>query len=250
MRSSPEHASQQSPSAPVRQGSVLPREKASKAKPVALPGVAHGALSAGHIAHRDVLPATPGARQSRRRTRSLEEEIAIARAEGWQAGYEAGQEAARKDVDEHQAGLVRRAVEALSQAAGAVAAGRASALAVAERDAAELAFELTRELVGRELSAAKVPGIDAVQRALALAVPGTEVKVHLHPEDARAFEQLNVWPDLSLVAPDCMIEVRPDRDVERGGCVVEAGACRIDAQIGPAMERVRRVLLGSGAEAS
>jgi len=42
--------------------------------------------------------------------------------------------------------------------------------------------------------------------------------------------------------PEASVHVIADPSVEAGGCVVEAGPCRIDAQIGPAIERARALL--------
>ena len=68
---------------------------------------------------------------------------------------------------------------------------------------------------------------------------------------ARAIEV--VHPDDARVARDVLaddhhwqnaVEVVGDLRVEPGGCVLEGGECHIDAQIGPALDRVRAALLG------
>ena len=47
------------------------------------------------------------------------------------------------------------------------------------------------------------------------------------------------WPDAHRLT----ITVVADPTVERGGCVMTAGPTRIDAQIQPALDRVRQILL-------
>jgi flagellar assembly protein FliH len=42
--------------------------------------------------------------------------------------------------------------------------------------------------------------------------------------------------------PGGSVTVVPDSSVEIGGCIVEAGNRTIDAQLGPALERLREVL--------
>ena len=48
-------------------------------------------------------------------------------------------------------------------------------------------------------------------------------------------------PDLAQYRP---VEIVADHGIERGGCVLEVGACSVDAQITPALARVREVLKG------
>jgi flagellar assembly protein FliH len=51
---------------------------------------------------------------------------------------------------------------------------------------------------------------------------------------------------------DASVKVVHDPAIEIGGCVVEAGPCRIDAQVGPAMERARALIdsVGQGSRGS
>ena len=68
-------------------------------------------------------------------------------------------------------------------------------------------------------------------RALALAPAGDAV-VRLHPDDI-ATAGGDFARDLTILA---------DPTVEPGGCIVEIGACTIDAQISTALDRVREAL--------
>ena len=49
-------------------------------------------------------------------------------------------------------------------------------------------------------------------------------------------------PELTALVPDRQVRVVPDEGVEPGGCVVDAGPCHVDAQIGPALARARQLL--------
>jgi flagellar assembly protein FliH len=132
---------------------------------------------------------------------------------------------------------VRRGAEALRQASAALKAGRANAIAVVERDAASLAVELTRTLVDHELSVSDDEISATVRRALRLTAPGEDLVVRLHPDEVVGAEVLQP------LVTDCKITVVGDADVEPGGCVIDAGPCRIDAQIEPALARVKLALL-------
>jgi flagellar assembly protein FliH len=95
---------------------------------------------------------------------------------------------------------------------------------------------LVGDLLGRELAMASSPGLDALQRALTLCPSDVPVVVRLHPDD------LAEVPPEALAQLPASVTVRPDDAVERAGALAEAGTQRVDAQLGPALERVREVL--------
>ncbi len=173
---------------------------------------------------------------------SAAEQLEEARRQAFDEGYRAGAEEARLSAESAKAEAVRRGAEALRQAAAAMAAGRANAVAVAEQDATTLAIELTRTLVDHELSVSDDEVSATVRRALALTSPGEELVVRLHPDELVDAEVL------APLVPDCTLSVVGDATIDRGGCVVDAGPCRIDAQIEPALDRVRSVLAGRAPE--
>jgi flagellar assembly protein FliH len=153
---------------------------------------------------------------------------------GYQAGYEEGLAAGRAAAAaEGRAAALRleQATAAVSAAAAALARRQALELAGLEDAIAAAAFELAAAVVGRELALSVSPGADALARALALAPSGVTAVARLHPDDA------------ALVSAPDSVRVLPDPAVEPGGCVLEAGDCRIDAQLGPALARARAALL-------
>jgi flagellar assembly protein FliH len=166
---------------------------------------------------------------------------------GWAQGRRAAEEAAQREAAiaaaeraefaaRSQASLVS-ALRALTAAADALE-GRAVAPA-AELSAAVVAtsFELAQALIGRELTLATEPGIDAIRRALPLAPENRPVTARLHPDDASAARSAlptaNLGREVLIVA---------DPSIEPGGAVVDCDATRVDAQLGPALDRVREVL--------
>ena len=220
------------------EGALLPPERARGARRVGR--VLRGAAVEG------ALPAVLGvdpevARRAKDPGPSPAERLEEVRRQAFDEGYQAGVEAARREAEAAKAEAVRRGAEALRQAAAAMAAGRANAIAVAQQDATALAIELTRTLVDHELSVSEDEVSATVRRALALTSPGEALVVRLHPDEVVAAETL------APLVPDCTVTVVADATVERGGCVVDAGPCRIDAQIEPALDRVRSLLASRGA---
>jgi len=162
--------------------------------------------------------------------------FASARASGFQEGFAAGLADAAAGDEAAISARISRLSEALVAAAEAASTLRAEAVSRAEREAVELAFELAEALLGREVSLRPTLSLEAVTRAVTLVPKGEDLIVRLHPGDVITPEELH-----ALVA-DTSVKVIHAPEVELGGCVVEAGPCRIDAQVGPAMERARALI--------
>jgi len=186
--------------------------------------------------------------------RAAEAAAEQARAEGWEQGREAGrlaglaaaQEAAEAAArarraqeqaqDEECRRRVHSAVDALTAAAAVLEAAEAPARTELERAAGRLAVDVAEQLVGHHLTVGDCGARDAVASALRLAPDDVAVTVHVHPDDAEVLQ--TSWPEAAGRA----VAVVGDPTVERGGCVVDAGMRRIDAQHGAALTRMREVL--------
>lgn len=166
---------------------------------------------------------------------------------GWAQGRRAAEEAAQREAlltEVERAEYAARAANELTCALRALSAAadalEGRAVTPAEALGAEIvagAFELARALLGRELTLATDPGMDAIRRALALAPENRPVTARLHPDDASVARAGLATADLGR---DVLIVADPT--IERGGAVVDCDATRVDAQLGPALERVREVL--------
>lgn len=176
---------------------------------------------------------------------------AAAQAEGYARGWAEG----RRSADAAaalEAEAVAAAIAATESAAAASLASALSALSLAAASlearavvpASELsaavvagAFELAQALLGRELALAADPGLDAIRRALVLLPENRPVTARLNPDDASVTRS-----GLSTAALGRDVLIVADPAVEPGGAIVECDSSRVDAQLGPALERVREVL--------
>jgi len=122
---------------------------------------------------------------------------------------------------------------ALADAADDLRDRQALELCGLEDALARAAVDLAAAVIGRELEIAASPGADALARALALVPAGSVALARLHPADAA-----------HLADAPSGLSIIPDPAVEPGGCILEVGDSRIDAQLGPALDRVRSALLG------
>lgn len=167
-----------------------------------------------------------------------------ARRAGFEAGYEAGMALADAEVeamvDHHRRARDRflRGAFALETGFDELQAKDRVTLEAIEQDVLELAFAIATEVIGRELTVTTEPVRDAIARAIRL-TPDRGVPVAIvHPDDARAAREMLSNDSRWQGTVDVVGDVR----IEPGGCVLEVGECRIDAQIGPAIERMRAAL--------
>lgn len=166
-----------------------------------------------------------------------------ARGAGWEQGVREGREAARREAAEQLVDITRRrqqewarTLDALAVSTAALDARQGPDLDDIESRVARMAVEIAEVLLGRHLELGSWQALDAVRRALALAPRQSAAIVRLHPDSAQGL------PDISGAMPGGSVTIVPDPSVEIGGCVVEAGNRTIDAQLGPALQRLREVL--------
>jgi flagellar assembly protein FliH len=190
-------------------------------------------------------PALPPLAALRDRADEAAECRALMREDGFAAGYQAGLDAAAhhiaSELADHRSAAERLQAAAMAFEAAARDLSRQDAVALAdvEREAIELAVALAEELVGYELTSVDEPVRDALTRAAALLPDRGTPVIRVHPADeattvdATASSVLTWGGEVSIVA---------DPSVERGGCVVDVGPCRIDAQLASAIGRMRATL--------
>lgn len=168
--------------------------------------------------------------------------------EGYAAGLADGRAAAAVEAAAYEETLRRAAADAARVADERLALGLAAltaavarldavadeALTVSTEAVTGLALDLAGLVVGRLVEHDPMLGADAVRRALtALPVTDADVPVLLrvHPDDLSAAAGAEL--------PGRHVRVVADPDVDRGSCLAEAGASRVDARLGSALERLR-----------
>jgi flagellar assembly protein FliH len=154
--------------------------------------------------------------------RAAEEAAAVRR--------EADAERARR-ATEHQA-----AMAALDTAVDAMRTRVTETVEALAGQTVDVALELTRAILGREVITATDPGGDALRRALSLVDPQVSATVRLHPADRAALDP--------TVLEGREVAVVADPTLERGDAVAETADTLVDATIAAALERVREVLAG------
>ncbi len=170
-----------------------------------------------------------------------DEESSEAARQGYEDGYAGGLakaalEAAATREEEHK--RVELALAAVSKALASVQEADSLLRSELGTTVPKVAFALLEELLGRELELSANPGREAVARALALVESSQHATIRLNPRD---IELLGDIGDLTFGHEASVIA---DPGVEPGGALVDVGGATVDAQVGTALERVRKVLLG------
>jgi len=163
-----------------------------------------------------------------RARRALDPEAAEreARERGYADGHAAGIEAAKR---EHQAAMAElgKRVQEMDGLLALLARPLAALDREVERQLAQLAGAIARQLVRRELKAHPDEIIAVIRETVALLpVTAREVRVHLHPEDAALVRQL-----LSETSGERAWAIAEDPIIARGGCRVTSQSSMIDAQL-------------------
>ncbi|GCD89539.1 FliH/SctL family protein [Nocardioides sp. LS1] len=187
----------------------------------------------------EITEAALGGLAERARSAAQAQGYATGWGEGRREAEAAAAEAARETEERLRRAEERRedehaaAMDALVRAAEHLYAATKEICDRIGDQATDLAFEVTRALLARELDASHDPGRDVVRRVVAAL-----------PEDAVARVRLNpgIAPAAAADLAPYGVRVLPDADLELGDAVVETDDTVVDLRITSALERLREVL--------
>lgn len=162
---------------------------------------------------------------------------------GFQEGREAGLTSGRAEVEaaindhRHNAERLDALSRALEQALAQTQQREADAIALIEDAVVELSVQIAESLVHREITDHGAV-IDVIRHCLELCA-GDDAVARVHPDDLACAAEARTS---GLIEESSEVRLVADAGVARGGCIVDAGAARLDAQIAPAIERIRTAL--------
>lgn len=172
-------------------------------------------------------------------TRNPTQRQAAEHKRGYEEGYQEGLAKARADVvaaTDESSRRVRNALAALSEAVASFDSRETVALGDVEDAIVAGAFALARSILQRELITATDPGGDALARALQLAPDRGDVIAYLHPDDIATLNMDRI------TSPTRTVQLVANPSIELGGCIVEVGNLRIDAQLSSALQHAARAM--------
>jgi flagellar assembly protein FliH len=214
--------------------SVIPPEVPEDlldADPVA-PGVGLPAEEAGEEAERVLIAARVEAQRileaARNQARALEEGAR-------RAGREEGLRAGRREASEE----VERAVRLLTAMAERVEQERMRLLERIRLLLPDLAVEIARRVIQREVSVDRTFIAGVVEDALHQVSGHERILLYVNPEDLAAVEALR--PDWAASCSGS-VTVLADPSVDPGGCLVESVEGLVDARVATKLEEIRERL--------
>ncbi len=118
---------------------------------------------------------------------------------------------------------------------------RDQALASVERDLLRLAVKIAEKILGRELKSDRKAIIDIVANALRQARRNEMITVRVNPADLPVIEEHG--QRLERAGREQFLDIVPDPQVAKGGCVIESESGAIDAQLETQLRVLERALL-------
>lgn len=206
---------------------VISGEQAGKAETWRVPDVAESTLDAtGH--HK-----TSGSLLTAERLALIEEE---ARNEGYQHGKKEG---LQKGLADGRA-MINERLATLDMVINALQHPLNNLDDLVENDLVELVFSIARQLIRREINTQPDQIIAVIRDSLAVLPTGArDIKVFLHPEDARLAREL-----MSLSDQEQVWKIVEDPSLTRGGCKVQTEQSRVDSTVESRLNEVIASVLG------
>lgn len=162
---------------------------------------------------------------------------AEARRSGYEAGYAEGLAQAARELE------VPRAT--FAAAVDAIQAARDDVSETVERHAVELALAIAERVVGAALDVQPDLVCNVVASALRRVVERDRLAVDVNPEDVPL---VRAWLESQSEVAVATVEVRDERRVARGGCVVRTAEGEVDARVSEQLARAGEVLREALAE--
>lgn len=192
-----------------------------------------------------VLKAGQGAERWPRRRISAAEWMGAEAAEALIASAEAEAEAVRRSAGEVRAAARQEGWAEGRREAGVELAGRLEALAEAqarwlaraEVEALDLAVEMARRIIGRELHGDPAAATEGAAAALRAAGRRRALRVRLHPDGVASFRERST--SLAEATAGAALEVVADPALAPGDVVVETEAGQVDGRIASRLEGLR-----------
>jgi flagellar assembly protein FliH len=157
--------------------------------------------------------------------------------EAYQKAFAAGQQSGLQMAEKKTEIVVKRFANSLEE----VAKLREKLIKAAERDLVELAIEIAKKLVHREVKIDEKIITTLVRVALERLAVKNGITVTVNPLDAKILsEELQ-----DLVGDEGSVQLKTDEDLRRGDCLVESEYGSIDARISEQFKEIEEGLLAS-----
>lgn len=161
--------------------------------------------------------------------------------QGRDAGYAVGKAEVDAAIEDHRRNAERLGAlcEALESAMSQMLQLESDSVGSIEEAVIGLSIDIAESLVRREITEHQAV-IDVIAHCLQLH-NGDKPVARVNPDDLKCAVDAR---RAGLIGGDTTFELVADPTVQRGGCVLDGGSTRFDAQVAPAAARVRAALTG------
>lgn len=194
---------------------------------------------AGEIAPPEVLAARAEAEQILADARKTSAAIcAAAEEEGYSAGFKRGHREGAEKAEHELARVVEECREELRRLTETIIEERNAFLRELEPQAVEFAWEMARRVVKEEVFANPRVVVATIEGAFRRLNEGRVKRIAIHPIDMDEVHEARPYLQKLLEGIETL-EIREDRRVEQGGCLVHTESGTLDAQIETQFEQIR-----------
>jgi flagellar assembly protein FliH len=199
---------------------------------------------AGCEAERLVREARSEAEQALREARSEVDQIREkAREEGYSEGFTRAVEEGERKTDEQ----LRASFQALDSLVSQIKTQESEMKRRLTPVIANLATQMAQKIIGREIEKDSSMVLTQAEEAIGKILERDKLIIRVNPADEELMKPHKA-PLMKMFDGIDKIDVIADRDVERGGCIVETNHIRVDAQPSSQLEAARKKLLSEAAK--
>jgi len=119
---------------------------------------------------------------------------------------------------------------------------RNRAISESRKEIVSLAVKIAGRIVQKEIQVNPSVVVEMIDRAVDLVMEKTRLSIRANPEDIPVAESMMQKGDRDQTHD--AIDFVPDRDVERGGCIIDCSLGRIDARLETILNRIKNELSG------
>jgi flagellar assembly protein FliH len=157
--------------------------------------------------------------------------------DAFQKGHEAGERSGLKMAERKVETVLRRFAASLED----LAVLRSEIVKKTEKDLVELALQIARKLIQREIQIDQEIIVTLVRVALGKLIVKNKVTIVVHPFDCEFLKQ-NI-PALQGEKHDVELILKASDELNRGDCLIESDCGNIDARISEQFNEIERGLL-------
>lgn len=169
--------------------------------------------------------------------KSIDQEMAAVESQAYEQGYAQGCKASLP-VEKDKATPIR---EILNNSTAIIAEQRKALQQQAQKDAVQMAVSIARRMIQDETSNGTHASNETLRKAISIAIDHDRATLVFHPDDDEVVKSIfqQEWPDVDYQQK---FAFKHDRNLVRGGCLIETDFGVVDARIDQQLQSISSLL--------